>query len=98
MCFVLCSVIVCLVLGPVIGSPLYFHVVEFIHARLFNIPFTHCSSAANGVYYLKSNESSEIYPVYCHMSSLSTQCRGGGWTLVMKLDQNKVRIVIVNSK
>ena len=55
------------------------------------------SSAANGVYYLKSNESSEIYPVYCHMSSFSTKCLGGGWTLVMKLDRNKVRIVIVNS-
>ena len=85
MCFVLCSVIVCLVLGPVIGVllcgqplPLYFHAVEFIHARLFNIPFAHCRSAANGVYYLNSNESSEIYPVYCHMSSLSTKCRGGG--------------------
>ena len=86
MCFVLCSVIVCVVLGPV-----------FIYARLLNIPYTHCSSAANGVYYLKSNESSEIYPVYCHMSSLSTKCLGGGWTLVMKLDRNKARIVIVNS-
>ena len=40
---------------------------------------------------LKSNESSEIYPVYCHMSSLSTKCGGGGWTLVMKLDRDKVK-------
>ena len=32
-----------------------------------------------------------MYPVYCHMSSLSTKCGGGGWTLVMKLDRNKVK-------
>ena len=38
-----------------------------------------------------------MYPVYCHMSSLSAKCVGGGWTLVMKLDGNKVRHVIVNS-
>ena len=50
------------------------------------------SSAGNGVYYLKSNESTEIYPVYCHMSSLSAKCGGGGWTLVMKLDRDKVNI------
>ena len=48
------------------------------------------SSAPDGVYYLKSNESSEIHPVYCQISSLSAKCGGGGWTLVMKLDKNKV--------
>ena len=32
-----------------------------------------------------------MYPVYCHMSSLSSKCGGGGWTLVMKLDRNKVK-------
>ena len=60
----------------------------------------HCllfSSASDGVYYLKLNESSEIYPVYCHMSNLSAKCGGGGWTLVMKLDGDKVKHVIVNS-
>ena len=54
------------------------------------------SSAANGVYYLKLNETSEIYPVYCHMSSLSAKCGGGAWTLVMKLDKDKVKYIIVN--
>ena len=29
------------------------------------------SLAPDGVYNLKSNENSEIYPVYCHMSNLS---------------------------
>ena len=48
------------------------------------------SSAPDGVYYLKSNESSEIHPVYCQISSLSAKCGEGGWTLVMKLDKNKV--------
>lgn len=54
------------------------------------------SSTPNGVYYLKSNENSEIYPVYCYMSSLSAKCGGGGWTLVMKVDPDKVKHVIVN--
>ena len=35
-----------------------------------------------------------MYPVYCHMSNLSVKCGGGGWTLVMKLDGNKVKYVI----
>ena len=49
------------------------------------------SSAPDGVYYLKSNENSEIYPVYCHMLELPTKCGGGGCALVMKLDGNKVK-------
>ena len=48
------------------------------------------SSATDGVYNLQLNETSEIYPVYCHMSNLSLQCGGGGWTLVMKVDGNMV--------
>ena len=55
------------------------------------------SSAPNGVYYLKSSDDSGLYPVYCHMSSLSAQCGGGGWTLVMKLDRDKVKNVIINN-
>ena len=49
------------------------------------------SSVSDGIYHLKSNETGEIYSVYCHMSSLSTKCGGGGWTLVMKLDRDKVK-------
>ena len=59
----------------------------------------HClsfSSSSSGVYYLKSSESSEMYPVYCHMFSLSAKCAEGGWTLVMKLDRNQVKHVIIN--
>ena len=55
------------------------------------------SSAPDGVYCLKSNDNSEIYPVYCHMLELPTKCGGGGWTLVMKLDGNKVNHIIVDS-
>ena len=29
-------------------------------------------------------------PVYCHMTSDVGECGGGGWTLVMKIDGNKV--------
>ena len=32
------------------------------------------------------------------MSSLSAKCGGGAWTLVMKLDKNKVKYIIVNGK
>ena len=49
------------------------------------------SSAPDGVYDLQSNETSEIYEAYCHMSNLSSQCGGGGWTLVMKLNPDKVK-------
>ena len=31
------------------------------------------------------------------MSSLSAKCGGGSWTLVMKLDGNKVKHIIENS-
>ena len=31
------------------------------------------------------------------MSNLSAKCGGGGWTLVMKLDGDKVKHVIFNS-
>ena len=43
----------------------------------------------NGVYKLKYTDSSEEYPVYCHMAAIPG-CQGGGWTLVMKIDGNRV--------
>ena len=55
------------------------------------------SLAPDGVYYLKSTEKSKMYPVYCHMSSLPAKCGGGGWTLVMKLDRDKVKHITLNS-
>ncbi|CAB3998900.1 Hypothetical predicted protein, partial [Paramuricea clavata] len=45
-------------------------------------------SLSNGIYKLKYNDSSEEYPVYCHMTAIPG-CGGGGWTLVMKVDGNK---------
>ena len=44
----------------------------------------------NRAYFL--NVRSEIIPVYCHMEG-TTQleaCGGGGWTLVMKINGEKV--------
>ena len=69
--------------------------LERVYSCKFNIIYLF-SAAVDGVYYLKSNESSEIYPVYCHMTSLSGKCGGGGWTLVMKLDRDKVKYFTVN--
>ena len=65
----------------------------FLVVRTFGVYLLLFSSAPDGVYYLKLNENSEMYPVYCHMSSLSAKCGGGGWTLVMKLDRDKVKLV-----
>ena len=48
---------------------------------------------SNGVYKLKNNDSLEEYQVYCHMTEISG-CGSGGWTLVMKIDGSKVKIII----
>ena len=58
------------------------------------------SSLSNGAYKLKNNESLEEYQVYCHMTEI-TGCGSGGWTLVMKIDGEKVKtsyieIILVN--
>ena len=49
-----------------------------------------CSSLENGVYNLK--DSSEIYKVYCQMTKIPG-CGPGGWTLVMKINGDKVIFV-----
>jgi hypothetical protein len=46
-------------------------------------------SRQNGVYYLQINAGAQTYPVYCHMDEIPG-CRGGGWTLVMKIDGDAV--------
>ncbi len=50
-------------------------------------------SLSNGIYNLKDNNSLEQYDVYCHMSEISG-CGQGGWTLVMKVDGDKVEITV----
>jgi len=45
-------------------------------------------SEGNKAYTLKVG-SVEI-PIYCHMAGDLGACGGGGWTLVMKIDGNKV--------
>ncbi len=47
-------------------------------------------SLSSGIYKLRTNDSSEQYEVYCHMTNISG-CGQGGWTLVMKMDGSKVR-------
>ena len=46
-------------------------------------------SLSNGSYTLSINNSPNKYHVYCHMAEIPS-CGPGGWTLVMKLDGNKV--------
>ena len=48
---------------------------------------------SNGVYILRNNYSLEQYQVYCHMTEIA-RCGSGGWTLVMKIDGNKVKIIL----
>ena len=42
----------------------------------------------NKTYELKTDSGENL--VYCHMTSDVGECGGGGWTLVMKIDGNKV--------
>ena len=48
------------------------------------------SSLNDGVYRLRNNDSLEEYQVYCHMSDIPGT-GPGGWTLVMKINGNKVK-------
>ncbi len=65
-------------------SKINLYIMQIVHCFIF-------SSATDGVYNLQLNKTSEVYQAYCHMSNLSSQCGGGGWTLVMKLDRKKVK-------
>ena len=52
------------------------------------------SSLSNGVYQLRNNDFlKKEYQAYCHMTEISG-CGSGGWTLVMKIDGNKVMIIL----
>ena len=42
----------------------------------------------SGAYYLKTDEGG-VAQTYCHMEDI-VECGGGGWTLVMKIDGEKV--------
>lgn len=46
-------------------------------------------NSTDGIYTLKSASSGKYYDVFCHMTDIDA-CGGGGWTLIMKLDGNKV--------
>ena len=54
---------------------------------LYKYLFT--SKRANKAYFL--DVESKLIPVYCHMEAAALgECGGGGWTLVMKTDGEKV--------
>ena len=48
------------------------------------------SSFLNGVYKLQNNITQEKFQIYCHMTEIPG-CGPGGWTLVVKVDGNKVK-------
>ena len=50
--------------------------------------FLFVRSEGNKPYHLLVSPQKKVL-VYCHMASLGT-CGGGGWTLVMKIDGDKV--------
>ena len=50
-------------------------------------------SLSNGVYQLRNYDFLEEYKVYCHMTEIPG-CGSGGWTLVMKIDGTKVKIIL----
>ena len=51
-------------------------------------------SVGNGVYQLRNIDFlKEGYQAYCHMTEISG-CGSGGWTLVMKIDGSKVKIIL----
>ena len=51
-------------------------------------------SVGNGVYQLRNIDFfKEEYQAYCHMTEMSG-CGSGGWTLVMKIDGSKVKIIL----
>ena len=54
-----------------------------------NIGFSFDRNSENGPYSIVS-ESGSAQQVYCHMEDIPG-CGGGGWTLAMKIDGNKVQ-------
>ena len=65
--------------------------IHNVHWQTFYCLFVLSRSLPNGIYKLQNSNSHEEYDVYCHMTEISG-CGGGGWTLVMKLDGNKVKV------
>ena len=53
-------------------------------------------SLTNGKYTLQNNVTLEQYEVYCHMDEIS-ECGTGGWTLVMKVNGNKVNTILMQN-
>ena len=72
-------------------SSIYLYTYSLLHTGAS----TSCSSLPNGRYELQLDEQSQIYEVYCHMKKLDVQeCDGGGWTLIMKTNENTVGLYV----
>ena len=56
--------------------------------------FVFLRTMGNKAYPLKMGSSLELH-VYCHMTNDLGTCGGGGWTMVMKTDGNKVLMFIL---
>ena len=65
--------------------------IMMVSSLLIFTRFSINSSLTNGVYTLRNNDSLEEYQVYCHMTEIAG-CGSGGWTLLMKMEGNKVKI------
>lgn len=47
----------------------------------------------DGAYNIYNSEDASVTKTYCQMTSLEG-CAGGGWTMVMKIDGNKVFVIL----
>ena len=66
-------------------------ILIFIFLRRTHLTSSYLSyrSLTSGVYTLQNNVTGEKYKAYCHMAEIPG-CGVGGWTLVMKVNGNKV--------
>ena len=65
------------------------------HYDCFNILHLHLLAILGVVFIkLRLGKIKCMMKVYCQMSSIAN-CSGGGWTMVMKIDGKKVRMVII---
>ncbi len=60
----------------------------FQWAFKFKLPYLLFRAEGNKAYLLKLE--SDVQPIYCHMTDDLGACGSGVWTLVMKIDGNKV--------
>ena len=72
------------------------HSSKIKHSRINIVDIFAFRDAPDGVYNILENGKISATKTYCQMTSLPG-CVGGGWTLVMKIDGNKVRSLYPHS-